>query len=113
MSETYDSSDIEVIDLTTMSLSQVIAELEKRPLMWLPEKHIMYLETFLNGYLFGKSKSTENELLTKFNRYIEKKYEIKTTHGWARNIYHMSSDPHAALDMFFEEIREFSSSNRN
>ncbi|MBV1909344.1 MAG: hypothetical protein KUG78_08475 [Kangiellaceae bacterium] len=113
MSETYDSSDIQVIDLSKMSMAKVIGEIEKRPLCWLAEKHIRYLDTFITGYLIGKQCRSDSAEMTDFNRYVENKYKITTTHGWARNINHMSTDPHSALDMFFELFKECKNSVQN
>lgn len=110
--QTYDASNIRILDLKLTSLKDVIGTLEERLMMFLPEKHIMYLDTFLMGYEIGKGRAVEDgELsLSGFNRFIEAKYEIKTTHGWARNLNHMSFNPHDACDMFFEEFREYAGS---
>ena len=45
--------------------------------------------------------------MNSFNRFIEDKYSIKTTHGWARNLNHMSANPHNALEKFFKEFKIF------
>jgi len=107
MNDDYKAENINVIDLGVKALPEVINEIEIRPLMWLPEKHIKYLGTFLNGYLYGKNCEESYELMSGFNRFIENKYSINTTHGWVRNIDHMSSDPHYALEKFFELFREY------
>ncbi len=73
MSGDYNSEGIKVIDLSVMSLPEVIGEIEKRPLMWLPEKHIKYLGAFLDGYLYGRSCKANSELMSGFNKFIEKK----------------------------------------
>ena len=107
MNDDYKTEDIKVIDLYSKPLPEVIVEIEKRPLMWLPEKHIKYLGAFLNGYIYGKGCKETSELMSGFNRFVEKKYSITTTHGWVRNIDHMSSDPHKALERFFELFKEY------
>ena len=107
MSQSYDTSKINVIDLSTKTLSEIILEIEARPMLWLPEEHIMYLTTFLDGHLHTANNPESNVLMSGFNRYIEKKYNIKTTHGWARNLNHMSFNPRKALDKFFLEFKEY------
>lgn len=107
MNEDYNISSINVIDFNSMNLCEIIFEIEKRPLMLLPEKHIKYLGTFINGYIYGSRSPEDSEIFVKFDRYIEKKYKINTTHGWVRNIDHMSSDPHTAFENFFNEFREY------
>ncbi|MCW8879964.1 MAG: hypothetical protein OQK51_23120 [Kangiellaceae bacterium] len=107
MNHNYDSSQIKVIDLSQMSLPEIIREIEARPLMWLPEKHIMYFWTFLQGYLLTNQDRIDHTLMIEFEKHFSNKYQIKTTHGWARNMNHMCSNPHDALDRFFEEFNEF------
>ncbi|GAB2199469.1 hypothetical protein [Sessilibacter sp. MAH4] len=109
MNDNYKTEDIKVIDLYSKALPEVIIEIEKRPLMWLPEKHIKYLGSFLDGYIYGKNCKATCELMSGFNQFVEKKYSITTTHGWVRNIDHMSSDPHHALEKFFELFNEYMS----
>ena len=105
MSQSYDASMINVIDLSTKTLSDIIFEIEARPLMWLPEKHIMYFATFLDGHLQTTSNRESQFMINGFDRFIDKKYNISTTHGWARNLNYMSANPHDALDKFFEEFK--------
>jgi len=96
---------IEVIDLSSKTLSEIILEIEARPLMWLREKHIMYLATFIDGHLHTTNNPESHSLMNGFNKFIDKKYKISTTHGWANNLNYMSVNPHDALDMFFEEFK--------
>ncbi|MCE2027335.1 hypothetical protein [Sessilibacter corallicola] len=107
MDNDYEASRINVIDLSTKSLPEIIREIERRPLMWLPEKHIMYFSTFLDGYLHTSNDPDAHFIIKCFNVFIDNKYSIRTTHGWARNINHMSANPHDALDKFFKEFKEF------
>ena len=79
MSDSYDSSDIKVIDLSKMSIAEVLAEIEEQPLLWLAEKHIRYLDTFITGYLIGKQDRSDSGEMVDFNRYVENKYKINTT----------------------------------
>lgn len=109
MNDNYKAEGVKVIDLYSKPLPEVIVEIEKRPLMWLPEKHIKYLDSFLDGYIYGKNCKETCEFMSGFNQFVEKKYSITTTHGWMRNINHMSSDSHHALEKFFELFNEYMS----
>ncbi|GAB2192060.1 hypothetical protein MAH1_36690 [Sessilibacter sp. MAH1] len=103
----YTASDINVINLAKMSVTEVIKILESHTLMFLPEKHIGYAATFISGYLCGKGSGEDYEVMSGFDRYIERKFNITATHGWARNIYNNSTDPHSALEYFFVLFAEY------
>lgn len=110
-SNEYTAEDINVIDTAKMTLAELVAQIEKRTLMFLPERHICYAATFLSGYLHGKSNGADWDIMCGFDRYIDAKFRITTTHGWARNILHLSSDPHSALDYFFRLFKEYQQVN--
>ncbi len=103
----YDSTKVSVIDLSAKSLPEIIKVIELRPLMWLPEKHIMYCWTLLAGYLYTSNDPVSHSLMKDFDVFINEKYNIRTAHGWAKNINHMCSNPHDAMDKFFKEFKEF------
>lgn len=50
----------------------------------------------------------EDEIILKeFQKWIEKKYRINTTHSWADIIDFYSSDEYHALMKFFSEFKKF------
>jgi hypothetical protein len=89
-----------------MSFLELISTVENRP-YFLGERTIQSLDTFINGWFIGRGYGADNGVMSKFNKFVEKRYEITTTHGWARTINHHSRDSYDALNQFFKLFNEF------
>lgn len=114
-----------------MELIKLIEEVDKYPLMFLPQRTISSLKAFLDGWLLGKSNTSFivvplsnwdwdwNEvkeskpidpnyaIMRKFQNHVQQVYEVETTHSWASIILFHSSDEFEALTTFFKEFRNF------
>lgn len=106
------SNRIKVIDIGKFTVPELIDELQKRPLRWLPEKNIYFLHVFLSGWVHGKSHKG-CDLLYEFGRYIEDIYSEKRTIGWAKILEEQTGDVGVAFEKFFEHFSEFQSSLEN
>ena len=104
---TFDSSKIRVIDISSMTVPELISEIEKNPKNWLGEKDIKYLNVFLNGYFHGKNFSDDSNMIYEFGRFIEDRFNVRTTEGWAKIIESNSENGQLAIDNFFNFFREF------
>jgi hypothetical protein len=79
-----------------------------RPLMYLPCKSIVHLDTFISGaYLAqrmieGDDIGFEPDELTAFNNKVIEKYSVETKHSWSSIILFYSGSEEKAFDNFFE-----------
>ena len=89
-----------------MSLIDLISELEKRQSI-LPERTILSLDALIHGWFIGRGYEADKGVMQRFNTFIEKQYDVNTSHGWARIINHYSTDGYEGLQKFFELFNQF------
>ncbi len=92
------------------SIIELLAEIEKRPAMFTGKPHISLLRAFLDGWSFARYQPdmiADEEIMGEFQKWIEKKYHSKTTHGWHQIILYYSEDERTALTEFFKLFNEF------
>ena len=106
MPEEYSAEDIQVIDLCSMDIVELLRNIEQRPML-LPERNIQSLDAFLNGWFVGRGYDADNGLMSRFSKYVDEQFENTSTHGWARMIAHYSHDSNDSLNRFFKMFDEF------
>lgn len=90
------------------SVKLLIDKIKQRPAMYLGKNYISCLRAFIDGwYLREPDKVTDGYLMADFQEWIEKKYNVKTTQGWANIILFYSQDETSALEKFFVEFDLF------
>lgn len=95
-----------------MSLLELLAEIEKRPDMFLGKRSIENLKVFLDGYALAQYHhqveiSDDWKLLGRFQEWVQTKYNIQLTQSWANILLFHSPDEYHALDLFFQDFKEF------
>ena len=109
-SKQYTAEMINVIDLRKLNLSEALAEIERRPTMWLAKPNITCLSSFINGWIVGRNKTADEKLLLEFNTFVATKFnESSSTIGWCNMIikHYGQSDEEDTLQFFFNLFREF------
>ena len=109
-SKQYTAEMINVIDLRKLNLSQALAEIERRPTMWLAKPNITCLSSFINGWIVGRNKTADEQLLSEFNTFVATKFdEGSSTIGWCNVIikHYGEGDEEDTLQPFFNLFREF------
>ena len=90
------------------SLEKFLTIIEERTPMYLGGRTIVHLKAFLDGWFFGKEDEIkDSHLLSEFQEWLQKKYQINSTQSWAQIILFYSMDEFAALDRFFLLFKEF------
>lgn len=93
------------------SLCDLIAELEKRPGMFVGnEVTLARINAFLNGWIIGMADnraSSGSHVLDEFNEYVSKKFDIPAGYGWERIIALVSEKGNAAPESFFNLFNEY------
>ncbi|MCX4030429.1 hypothetical protein H0A36_29060 [Endozoicomonas sp. SM1973] len=104
----YNSEDTKSINLINKSLVEVLSEVEKRPLLWLSERNIQCLDSFLTGWFIGKgNQQKESDVLKGVQKFIEAKFkQTNTSLGWC-DIIVSNVDPSETLDVFFSLFHEY------
>jgi hypothetical protein len=93
-------------------LYQVLRELQVRPGMFLGQCSITRLRSFLDGYRSARvdlglqATSQENEF-SKFQAWVQEKYQVTSSHGWDSIILSNSADEQEALQLFFSLLQQF------
>jgi len=107
-----------------MELKELIVNIEKRPQMYINDLNIHILETFLGGYLFGRSCNQElnvmdNAFRRDFNAWIANYYNAPLQTAWNNTIYYYEGNHNKSLERFFDlykrwyENTEINISNKN
>lgn len=96
-----------------MNLIELLVYIEKRPLMYLREKNLILLESFINGYFLCQN---ENNLIDKndeifrneFYYWLQKKYALANGVSWVDLIIQMSKHENKNdFDLFFHLLKIF------
>ena len=93
-----------------MSISDLIKLVEGRPRMFLPEESTRYMSALLTGFFLAQNGSKVNEfneskdsiIYGDFQEWVQKKYDIKTTHGVESITTFWSGGDKESLKLFFQ-----------
>lgn len=88
-----------------MELKNIIVSLEKRPFMYINNTDIYMLDTFINGYLYGKSDNLspmEKEFRSSFHIWVQEYYDAPTSFPWCNTIYYYENNHYKAFEKFFD-----------
>ena len=90
------------------SISILLNEIRVRPAMYISKRSISCLKAFLDGWYLRDPQSVDDaDVMDNFQDWIEKKYNIKTSHSWSAIILFYSQDEYDALEVFFKEFDIF------
>jgi hypothetical protein len=83
--------------------------------MFIGEPNIYCLKAFLDGWLstLDEPSGDSNRFILKFYEFVVNKYNIKTSHSWARIIAFYSSDQYSAMVEALDLLAEFGSKYRD
>ena len=87
---------------------ELVDEIRKNPRNFIPQPRIMNLRSFINGWISGKEENfSEKKLIDRFNKWLNKKFEIRPSQSWEKVIFYYSSGELDAFKQFFELFDEF------
>lgn len=90
------------------SIKSFIIEVEKRPALYLGDRSLKSLKSFIDGWVYGAGDMIEDSyLLDDFQKWIEHRFRINESHSWSRIILFHSIDEFDGLDNFFRLFKEF------
>lgn len=96
------------------SIFDLLAEIKKRPVMYLGKPSIHHLRCYLDGWAHRNPNGiSDTNTFAEFASWIEKKYKVESTQGWAKIIEFWSTDEIDALKQFFVLLDEFQDSSKN
>lgn len=95
-----------------MDLFDLIANIRKRPVMYLGELSISQLRTFLAGYGFARRQmkipqTQQEKMFSTFQTWIENRFGISSQQRWDRIILDSSQNEEEAIQQFFTLFDEF------
>ena len=96
----------------------LLQKIKQRPPLYLGSYSITSLHSFLSGYILARleldvPQTEEERQFDTFQSWIENKFNMKSTHSWAKIILFHSMDERDALDHFFKLFEEFARELKN
>jgi hypothetical protein len=93
-------------------LYEMFERIKLRPGMYLGKCSISRLRAFLDGYMGAREDlkvplTQQEKEFSDFQNWIQKRFNITSTHGWDSIILFYSADERDALNRFFELFEEF------
>ena len=90
------------------SIFELLEEVRKRPTMYITKKSIHCLRAYLDGWMHRNTDEVKDlQQWGEFNDWVEVKYNVRSTQGWAKIIEFWSLDDVEAVDHFFALLTEY------
>ena len=101
-----------IAEVKSEYLYEILQEIKKRPGIFLGRSSITRLRSFLDGYIaaredLGLPRTDQETEFNNFQDWIQKRYNITSSHGWDSIILFYSADERDALDNFFQLFEKF------
>jgi hypothetical protein len=87
----------------------LLAQIRKRPGMFVGKRSAIRVHVFLQGWLLGKGTAPDVELIRGFQDWIVAKFNITSSHSWAEIITFFSEGDVDAFEEFYSLYDEFMS----
>ena len=99
-------------------LYDLLQQIKKRPPAYFGTRSIFHLQAFLDGYRHARYRlklpeTQQEQEFARFQPWLQKRFNIKSTQSWATIVFFYSHDEIHALDVFFELLEEFIIENKN
>ncbi|WP_139996541.1 hypothetical protein [Paenibacillus paridis] len=92
-------------------LYKKIQQMRQRPGMYIGKKSLLLLHAYLNGYIAYHNEINKEPncfFLAEFQEYIQRRFNLYTTHSWADIIISFSLNDEEAFDRFYQLLDDFS-----
>ena len=96
-----------------MTIIELIKLIKPIPELFIRGHSIFSLEVFINGWCYrdikgdAKEEAKEYVLYTEFYEWLQEKYKVGGSGGWADILYYKFETEEKALDMFFVLFNTF------
>lgn len=91
-------------------LASILARIREKPNMYLGQKSISLLYSFLCGYsvcLLEHTNYTDDLFYHEFQTFVANRYNIVTDQNWCSILRFFSNDETDAFNLFFELLDEY------
>lgn len=100
------------LNIKTEYLYEMLQRIKQRPGMYLGRCSITRLRAYLDGYMgsrldLGLPQTEQEREFQGFQGWIQKRYNITSSHGWDNIILFYSADERDALNKFFQLFEQF------
>ena len=96
-----------MVNVEGSEMIEILLKIKENPYIYLGKKSIFRLRSFLDGYLYAMKNNEYTLFLNSFQKWVAKRYEIKTTQGWSEIINFFSIDEIDAFDKFYVLLNQF------
>ena len=92
-----------------MTIVELIKLIKPIPELFIRKYNIFYFEAFVNGWYYRDNKEdvTSGILYSEFYEWLQEKYKVGGSGGWADILYYKFETEEKALDMFFVLFNTF------
>lgn len=96
-----------------MNLIQLLKSIEKRPGMYLGQRDLGLLQSYINGFYMCEIQNkivdkNDERFQDEFYHWLKKKYELEACNSWKELIKQLSEkNGKDELDLFFSVFNEF------
>lgn len=100
-------------------LFEILDKIKTRPGMYLGKPSVSDLFIFLAGYKTARRElgieptEKEIEFYSKFQPWLQKRFQVQTVNSWAKIVMLYSIDEKEGFDYFFKLLDEFLQQNNN
>lgn len=92
------------------SITNILKRIEEKPLLYLGEKDLRRLRSFITGYLICEADNNQNESMMffeSFKNYFNGIYGLRSYYDWCSVLRQESDSEEEAFDKFFELFNSF------
>ena len=93
-----------------MLMTELLDEIRPKVPMFVGTHSLTKLADFIRGYSFAcyeQWPEYEREFLSEFQRWVEKRFDVKISQSWANIILFQTLSESSALDLFWKLLDEF------
>jgi hypothetical protein len=93
-----------------MQLANLFDSLLTKPGLYISGRSISQAAAFMQGYMAGQYElgvDHEKDIYNGFQRWVEKRYKIRTTQSWQAIVTFMSNDEAGAFELTRELWKEY------
>lgn len=90
-------------------LYKKIQQIKQKPGMYIGKPSLHLLQAYLNDYVAYHNETNDPNyfFMPEFQEYIQRRFNITTTHSWANIITFYSNNDDDAFNRFYQLLEEF------
>ena len=95
-----------------MSLAELFEEVLGQPALFVGNRSVVRIKSFVDGYRYALWKTGDDDESGPyygFQRFVEERYNVRTSHSWDRIVCFMAADDVGGFELTKEMWKEYRS----